>query len=179
MITIRLHGPLRGPVTEPIRVDAKTIVEAVEAIVRQLPHLKPDINFGIKRARVVGHETRESLFKYQEEDLTIDIVPAVLFSGSAGGQIVAGLALITVGILMGGVLWPTIIISMGVSMVMGGIMQLLAPQMKLSKEEEMKSRYLGSPPNTVGIGTRIPVLYGTDLIQGHIISSDVDAKKVA
>lgn len=177
MITVRLHGPLRGPITEPICIAASTVAEAIEAVSRQLPHLAPTA-LGPKRARVVGFDTPDSLYKHQTEDLTIDVVPAVFFSGSAEAQIIVGTLLVVTAAFMGGVFWPAIIGSMGVSLMMGGIMQLIAPQAKLSNDEENRSRYLGSPPNTVGIGTRIPILYGEDLVQGHIISSDIDAAEV-
>lgn len=178
MITIKLHGPLRSAHNGPITVYAETVFQALEFVSKQLPGLRPDPLLGPKRARVVGYPTADDLNRPVSGDLTIDVVPAVHFSGSSLNQIIVGTLLIVTAALMVGVFWPAIIASAGASLVIGGVMQMLAPQQKLSAQEEDRSRYLGSPPNTVGIGTRIPILYGEDLIQGHIFSSDVDAAEV-
>lgn len=179
MITLRFHGPLKSACPEPIKVMANTVAEAIEAVSRQLPGLKPDIHGGRKAAMVVGHDTVEDLYRPVEGNKTIDLVPGIFYSGGPRTQIIIGALLIVTAVMMGGVFWPAIIASMGASLMIGGIMQLLAPQQKLSGEAEEKSRYLGTPPNTVGIGTRIPILLGKDLCQGHLLSSDIDAAEVA
>lgn len=179
MITVQLHGPFRAFHPDPITLAVDTAMEAIEAISRQIEGLKPDPVSGMKRVRVVGFDTDEDFNRPLSDGEVLNLIPAVFLSGGPKTQIIIGTLLIVAGLFMGGVMWPSIIISMGLSMVIGGVMQLLAPQQKLSSEVEEKSKYLGSPPNTVGIGTRIPLLLGEDLVQGHILSSDIDAAETA
>lgn len=65
----------------------------------------------------------------------------------------------------------------GAMMVLGGIVQMLTPVPETDSTEG--SLYLGAGVNTVRIGTRIPILYGTRKIGGHYLSFDVDAKDIA
>jgi hypothetical protein len=62
-------------------------------------------------------------------------------------------------------------------MVLGGIVQMLTPVPETDSTEG--SMYLGAGVNTVRIGTRIPILYGTRKVGGHYLSFDVDAKDIA
>lgn len=179
MITVRLHGPFKDFHEGPIQVSAGNALEAIRAVTSQIPGFKPDARLGMKQVQVAGLETMEQYLEPLESGSTIDLIPNLFLSGGPRTQIIVGTVLIVTALLMGGVFWPAIIGSMGASLVLGGVMQLIAPQQKLSANEEERSRYLGSPPNTVAIGTPIPILLGEDLVQGHILSSDVDAAEVA
>ena len=61
-------------------------------------------------------------------------------------------------------------------MIVGGLIQLLTPVPEIDTGEDGDgSKFLGSTKNTVKIGTRIPVLYGTRKWGGHYLSFDIDA----
>lgn len=178
MISVKLHGPLAKGYPDAIFINTNSPADAIDAVSRQVSSLKPTAA-GYKTIQVVGYDTVESLNTPVTEPTTLNVMPAISLSSGSTTRIIIGVVLVTVAVFMGGVFWPAIIGSAGMSLIMGGVMELLAPQQKLSKEEEAMSKYLGSPPNTVGIGTRIPILYGKDLVQGHILSSDIDAAEVA
>lgn len=179
MITIHLHGPFRAFHDGPIRLQAETAKEAIEALTAQVKGFRPGVD-GMKRLRLVGFDTVESLLMPLKPGQEIHVVPPIFFNEKDGSitQIIVGTVLIVAGTAMGGVFWPTLLISMGASMVIGGVMNLLVPVPKPSKEDEERTRYLGAPPNTVGISVRIPIGYGEDLVQGHILSSDIDAAEI-
>lgn len=179
MITVHLHGPFREFHSGPISIDASTAFEAMEAVTRQLKGFRPDSN-GMKQLRVVGYDTLESLHAPVVADQELHVIPCMWFSqkDSRIVQIIVGATLIVIGSLMGGIFWPTLLISMGASMVIGGLMALFVPVPKQTAQDEEKSKYLGAPPNTVGTNVRIPLGYGMDLHQGHFISSDTDAAEI-
>lgn len=172
-----LHGRLKEFCPNPIVVDSETVAEAIEIATNQIP----EMNRGPRtRVKVAGVETQEDLFRTDLDE--VHIVPAM--SGAKEGgvlQIVIGATLIVAGVFMGGSTWPAAFIMTGTSMVIGGAMQLLmpTPQADLAEGDPEASKYLGSPKNTVKIGTRIPLLFGTDQAYGHFLSFDIDAKDVA
>lgn len=176
---VHLHGAYAGFHPGPVEIVADTVWEAVEAVTHQLRGFRPDAISGRKRLQVVGYPTIESLKKRDEVE-DIHVFPALSF-GKNGGviQTIIGVALIVVGIALGGVFWPTIFISMGMSMVIGGVMQVLSPQPTLngnSNDAEVKSKYLGAIANTVKIGTTIALPYGRGRVGGQILSLQIDAK---
>lgn len=172
--TIHLHGPYRAYHTGPVEVQAKTPAEALELATIQIAGFKPDLN-GPKRVRVAGYRTIEALHTPANQDTDLHVMPAITFAeDKSWTQIVVGAVLIVVGAYTEN----PYLISMGLSLVVGGVMNLLVPVPKLSKEEEERSKYLGSPPNTIGLGTRVPFGYGLDLVQGHILSSNISAAEI-
>jgi predicted phage tail protein len=160
-------------------VQAETVAEAIEALSRQLPGLQPDPETGPRVLRVVGCETEADLYKPLGDQTEIFLCPPVALGKDNGfTQVIVGLTLIAVAVAMGGTFWPRIIATIGATLLAGGVSAMLAPQPALrGNEEEERSRYLGAPQNTVGPNIRIPILYGKDLVQGHYLSFDVDAKE--
>jgi predicted phage tail protein len=176
-LKIHLHGYLAEFHSGPIEVMADTVAEAIESITRQLPGFKPNAIHGRHRIAVVDHDTPEAIYGTPKSD-EIHIVPQFA-GGKKNGllQILIGVALVAASFIPGlNATLASIMMSMGASMALGGIAQLLAPQP--NSEDEKKSRYLGAPRNTVAIGTRIPILYGEYRVYGHYLSFDIDAKEI-
>jgi predicted phage tail protein len=186
MRRVHFHGYLKALCPDVIEVFASSVAEAVEGVTSQLPALAPTPLLGRHRVQVVGCETVEDL---KTSDMTeIHIVPQ--FSGGKKGgftQIIIGAALIALAftpigaaVLFGAKL-ATVMFFAGASLVLGGVMQLLAPAPKRDQAvgDPEASKYLGTPGNTVTSGTRIPVLYGRDKVYGHILSFNINAKDVA
>lgn len=70
----------------------------------------------------------------------------------------------------------TALTSLGISMLLGGVVQMLTPQPKYnigaSSSTDNKPNYaFGAPVNTVAMGYPVPVLYGEREIGGAIISA--------
>jgi len=70
----------------------------------------------------------------------------------------------------------TALTSIGISMLLGGVVQMLTPQPKFnigaSSSTDNKPNYaFGAPVNTVAMGYPVPVLYGQREIGGAIISA--------
>lgn len=182
LVDVVLHGSLRKFHEGPIRVSAETAKEAIEAVTNQLPGFRPDPINGRKRITVVDHDTLDKLVAPLKTNV-LHIFPQ-FNGGKQGGflQILIGAALIGLAFVTGGTslaLGPltfnigNTLFGIGAMMVLGGIMQFLAPTPKTDKEN--KSRYLGSPKNTTAIGTRIPIIYGEDRVGGQYLSFDISA----
>lgn len=180
MIEVILHGRFAKYHEGPIKVEGENAFQIVEALSRQIVGFQPHPITGKARVKVVGYETEESLYVDLAPDTVLHITPQLNGgkSGNAFLQIVAGIALIGVSFIPGiGALAASIAMKVGTMLVLGGLSQLLAPAPENDKDEQVKSRYLGAPGNTVQIGTRIPILYGEDRVYGHFLSFDINSQQ--
>ncbi|KQS84243.1 hypothetical protein ASG58_20965 [Rhizobium sp. Leaf383] len=178
MVKVYLHGYLSAFHDGPITMAGETAAEVIEAVTRQLPGFQPDPIRGRHRIKVAGFDTEESLHTdLGPENTEIHLVPQ-MSGGKNGGflQILLGVALIGVGLLLGGAtLFGSMLIKVGALALLGGLTALLAPKPEADKSQQQTSAYLGTPKNTVKIGTRIPVLYGEHMIYPHFLSFDINA----
>lgn len=173
MTTIILHGYLKELHPHKIEVEANSAAEAL-SFLSLLPNFAP----GGKRhsVKVQGFESSDALYDLRKVD-ELHVHP---YFGGAGGkpgvaQIIIGALIIAATMVFGPVMGLTQgqLYLTGGMMILGGVLQLLAPQPKLTDSE--KSRYLNSGKNTVAIGTRIPMIYGRAKAYGHYISFDIDS----
>lgn len=181
MKRIILHGHLKKLYDKPIEVEASSVAEALRFL-EQIPELKP-VDGQPWPVTVRGVDTQGQLFAASDVE-EIHVYPR---TGGAGGkqgimQIIIGITLIALAIINPAFL-ATLQITQGMlylsgaMMILGGIIQMLMPVPETDSTES--SLYLGASVNTVKIGTRIPILYGTRKIGGHYLSFDVDAKDIA
>jgi len=73
---------------------------------------------------------------------------------------------------------PGSLIGIGLSMTIGGVVQMLTPQPRFnvgaSSDADNKANYaFGTPVNTVAMGYPVPLLYGEREIGGAIISAGI------
>ncbi|MEN3754360.1 hypothetical protein ABC733_22175 [Mangrovibacter sp. SLW1] len=72
----------------------------------------------------------------------------------------------------------TVLTGIGMSMMLGGVVQLLSPQASYgvgaSSSTDNKPNYaFGSPVNTVAMGYPVPLLYGEREVGGAIVSAGI------
>ena len=136
------------------------------------------------------------------------IITPVLVGEAGAGKVLAGIGLIalaifnpfgaaaigTFGLTTAPILVNTAVATIGATLVLGGVTQMLSPQPDIgvggvSTRSDLQATgpesvnrgangqqsyaYLGAQ-NTVGVGATIPVAYGKVLIGSHVISADVD-----
>lgn len=177
---IHLHGALKEIHPEPIEVDTATVAEAIELITRQLPGFAPNALDGRKEIQVAGFNTHESLFA-PTEVTDLHFFPPLVF-GKNGGLLktIIGFALVVVSFFIPpaaailSMLIAPVIFSIGVSLVIGGLAQLLSPQPHDTLEN--RSKYLANNQNTVRIGTPVGILYGKRRVAGQILSLNVQSQ---
>ena len=116
------------------------------------------------------------------------IIPVIRGSKRAGiFQAVLGVALIAGGIALGpagaGLIGKGVALNValvGASMALGGVVQLLSPQvagMRMRQDPDNKPSYaFGGPVNTTASGNPVSLLYGQREIGGAIISAGIYAE---
>lgn len=182
---IILHGYLRDLYDQEIEVEAETIAEAMRSL-QHIPELAPKNGLPYP-VTIKGVESEIQLFA--QSDMTeVHVFPQTTGAGGKNGaltRIIIGITLIAVAIFAPTMIAPLaeigitkgMIIMTGLSLTVGGLIQMLMPQPEEDKTQS--SKYLGGNTNSVAIGTRIPLVYGARKIPGHFLSFDVDAKDIA
>ncbi|VDA79372.1 hypothetical protein BANRA_00008 [Escherichia coli] len=125
-----------------------TAAEAIRALSMQMPGFRRQMNEGWYQIRIAGDDTApEAVYARLHEQLgegtVIHIVPRLAGAGKGGLQIVLGAAAIVGSFFTAGAsmaLWGTALsaggflppqcFSLGASMILGGVAQMLAPKAK-------------------------------------------------
>lgn len=182
---IKLSGSLgRKFGREHKRVIFKT-QDAINALSKTIPgfqqHMaeshKRGITYAIFRG---GKNISQTELSFPNNNEPIHIVPVVIGSKRQGLlQTIFGLILVVVGVVLS--IWGygagSPLMSMGASMMAGGITQMLSPQPKgltdTSDPDNKPSYAFGSPKITTAQGYPVPVYYGRRLVGGAAISAAI------
>lgn len=193
-VKLVLHGALKKLIPEEIYMTGNNVAEIVNGFFRQRPELRPHLGQPRWAVQVMGFESKESILNPLMPDVKELHICPVMAGGKGGffGVVLGGVLIaasfwnpvIAVGALWsGGATLSAIMFNIGLSLALGGLLQMLSPAPKLSNgdnaQDPAASQYLGASQNTTKIGTRIPLLYGKFKCYGHYLSFNVDAKDVA
>jgi hypothetical protein len=183
------HGSLCDTWPSEFECEARTPFEAFNALDRQFNTRRPgELNSLVE---IVGISSPLAL----HSPCSMPELHVVPHFGGAGGwvKIVIGVIIIVASILTlqpGGVAvggaWLAgstvafaVGLSIGISLALGGLLELISPAPKLNNPKQTDaSLYLGVPQNTTQIGTPIPVGYGTFAVYGQFLSYNVQAAQV-
>lgn len=190
--TIRLYGKLGAKFGREFKMAVTSPAEAVQALCSQLPgfetHLTESKDNGVGYAVFNGKHNLsvEQLSNLTAVDEEIRIAPIILGSKSGGVfQIIFGAVLVVVGALVLyffgwtgiGAIIGKALITMGISMIIGGIVQLLMPAPKgnsaKDKADDLASYAFNGPVNTQAQGNPVPVLYGRLKVGSAVISAGI------
>lgn len=187
---VRLYGHLGERYGRVHRFAVRSVGEAVRALMANFPTFEADL---------IGSDPRETRYRVWfgarrlgREDLqlggsgVIRIAPALSGAKSRGTfQIVLGIVLIAAGVLINystygaGSPLGNALISAGVALVLGGVIQLLMPLPKADKpRDDPASSYFDGPVQTGSQGSAVPVLYGELYIGSVVISAGIDVEQV-
>ena len=177
------------------RLDVKTPAEAVRALCSQLKgfrgYLHNHANDAFK-VFVGGRNAHDALAAPCSDAEIIRIAPVVGGAGAAA-RIVLGTAMIALAIWnpMGwialgaqGAVGTTAMFSMGMSMALGGVVQLLSPTPTIDsgsgeKVENKPSYYFNGPLNTTAQGHPVPLCYGRVIVGSAVISAGIETRQQA
>jgi len=177
-VKVHLHGRF-DVVGEPLVVSANTAREAATAVIGHLRRVHPELFKERMFFEILDFDSVASL----DEELEVDelhFLPAFV-AGKKGGifQIIIGAVLITASFIPG----LQFLAPVGISMVLGGTLQLLTPVPVIDTAPEVTnpeaSKYLSGTGNTTKIGTRIPLAYGTFPVYGQFLSINVQSKDIS
>jgi len=189
--TIRLYGALgsRFGRVHRFALDSNTPAEAVRALCSQLRGFEAFLMQA--KDRGLGFSVFAGKRNLREEELThpagdedIRIAPMILGSKNGGiFSIILGAVLIVAGAVLtaygqGWIGGP--LINAGIAMVVGGVVQLLAPHPKGSASKDSAantpSYAFNGPVNTEAQGHPVPLLYGRLKVGSAVISAGIDVK---
>ena len=103
----------------------------------------------------------------------------------AVGRIIAGIALVAVGLFVPGIgaLGVQLLVGVGASLVLGGVAQLLTPTPKIptgpdTQNDPRKSYSFSGIQNTSRQGVPVPIVYGETIVGSVVISAGIDTVQV-
>lgn len=206
MITVMLYGFLGKQFGKVHRYHVKSVAEAVRALSATLPGFrKALIDGGAYRVLRAGKTevTLDNLSDPHSQYESIRIVPVVSGAGKGLGSLIIGAALIATGMGMtqglsmlgaltaeGGVVWGSVVgnamVSVGTSLVMGGVSELLFSAEPTSNTgstdnptvENQPSYGFSGTTNTVSQGNPVPVCYGRMIVGSQVISAGLRATSI-
>ena len=192
---IKLYGKLAKFVGHPIlEADVATAAEAVRFLVANWPELERHMADQHYRVSVGTYDLDLEELHDPAGQQEIKIVPVMAGAG-ATWRIIAGVALIAFALLFapgaalaGGLLTlgsqaVPIIIGVGVSLVLGGVAQLLTPTPRIptgpdTQNDPRKSYSFSGIQNTSRQGVPVPIVYGETIVGSVVISAGIDTVQV-
>jgi predicted phage tail protein len=190
MTTIKLYGQLRQ-FGRSFRLSVRSPAEAIKALCVQIPGFEQFLSNAKSRGMEFAVFRGKTNIGEQElsfsGDGEIRIAPIITGSKKAGGlQTIIGAVLIVVGLVItggtfgAGAPFGSALITMGASMAIGGVIQMLSPAakgLKTSAAPENTPGYaFGSAKNTTASGNPVPLCVGKRRWGGAIISAAIYAE---
>jgi len=195
MATIILLGELGRQFGRRHKMVVSSAAEAVRALSANFPTFERELvssgERGVGYKVLVGRDEL-NLERLHEPSGQQRITIAPVISGAGGnglGQIILGAALIAVAwwnpmgwAAAGSFLSQATLYSVGTSMILGGVAQLIAPTPKStdpSERPENKPSYaFNGAVNTTAQGQPVPVGYGRLIVGSAVISAGIDVDEV-
>ena len=186
-ITIKLYGELAKRFGKEHKLAVKTPAEAVRALCanfkdfRSFVSSSEDRNTGyevvVDSTNICSEDDEEfktSMHSTMQKE--IKIIPHII-GGAAAVRIVVGVVLIVVGIIYE----QPWMVSMGMSLVMGGVAELLSPVNKTtSPTSAVDEGYaFSSAINNVGQGNPVAIGYGEMIVGSQLISAGIKTVDIA
>lgn len=194
--TMRLKGLMAKKFGRVHRFHVADLRELIRAMCSQVPGFKKYVsNAHLNGVRFAFFSGKENI-SLQEFDMcsaSAEFEMEPIIEGSKRGgtlQIIIGAVAIVAAFFTAGASFAafagisaaaaaattTALTGLGISMLLGGVVQMLTPQPKFnagaSSSTDNKPNYaFGAPVNTVAMGYPVPVLYGEREIGGAIISA--------
>ncbi|EGT0675236.1 tail assembly protein [Citrobacter braakii] len=191
MARLCLHGDLQR-FGRRFSFSIKTGAEAIYALAIQVPGFRQKMNDGWYQIRIAGQDVDETsvsarLHEPLPDGAIIHIVPRMAGAKSGGlFQVVLGAVAIGAAFFTGGAslaawgAFSTGLFTAGVSMMLGGVAQMLAPRAKVPSSRQTnngkQNTYFSSLDNMLAQGNTLPVLYGEMLVGSRTISQEISTR---
>lgn len=192
MREVRLYGHLGRRFGRVHHYDVRTPAEAVRALCATLDGFREYLlRHSTPGYRVISGQARTLETLTHPADGAIRIVPVMAGAGRGIGTVLLGAALIGFGVITGGAgltlgaAWSAggmtfagyLATNIGVSLVLGGVSQMLAPQPKArdtpDRPENKPSYVFDGPVNTIVQGNPVSICYGRLIVGSQVISAGI------
>ncbi len=191
MKTIRLYGELGKRFGREFKLDVQSPAEAVRALRVIVPGFQAYLVEHAKSAFkvFVGGSNRSDEVGAPCSDMEVIRIAPTVQGASAVGRIILGVALLAfawwnpLGWTAGSAML-TGVTGMGMSMVLGGVVQLLSPQQTYDsaaseRPENRPSYNFNGPINTTAQGHPVPLCYGRMIVGSAVISAGLETRQQA
>jgi predicted phage tail protein len=193
---IKLYGKLAKFIGHRVlEADVATAAEAVRFLLANWPELEAHMSDQHYRVSVGTYDIDLEELHHPAGAAPISFVPVVTGAGAVG-RILAGIAIIAFAIVTAGAgliaglglgFGASTAISIGLvglSLVVGGVAQLLTPTPKATQgadgqDDPRKSYSFSGIQNTSRQGVPVPIVYGETLVGSVVISAGIDTVQVA
>jgi len=198
---IKLYGRLAKFVGQRVfEADVASAAEAVRFLLVNFPQLEKHMADQHYRVSVGKYALTAEELQDPAGQQEIKIVPVLAGAGGRTAAIIAGVALIALsfgigaiasaGVTLGGLAGigtvGTIGVSIGVSLVLGGVAQLLTPTPKINipgtqqdNNDPRKSYSFSGIQQTSRQGVPVPIVYGETIVGSVVVSAGIDTVQVA
>lgn len=194
MATVKLYGNLKR-FGSTFDLDVIDTAEAIRALCCQLVGFRQALQQGWYKVRIGKHtfsaDTLEKDIVYKVKPTSIIHITPIIKGAKSGGLFgaILGVALIGTAFLLGPVGFALVssqsawmIGGMGVSMLLGGISQMLTkmPSMdaRFNEQEKKQSTSFSNLSNLIAQGRPVPLAYGEIMTGSLIISQGVETYNV-
>jgi predicted phage tail protein len=190
---IRVYGKLAKFLKQRVfEADVASAAEAVRFLVANFPQLRPHMAEQYYKISAGTYALTADELHDPAGQQEIKIVPVLAGAGGATGRILAGVALIGLSFISFGAgtafagafakgAWAsTALFSVGATLALGGVAQLLTPVPVIptigpdTQQDPRKSYSFSGIQQTSRQGVPVPVVYGETLVGSVVISSGVD-----
>ncbi|MDE1492814.1 tail assembly protein [Xenorhabdus bovienii] len=183
--TIRLSGVLIPQFGREYKLAVSSPIEAIRALSVMIDGFEKFLltakERGLTFAVFIGKRniSRDELELSGEGD--IRIVPVIIGSKKAGiFQTILGAVMVVAGVFAWATPYGVPLVMSGVSMMLGGVVQMLSPMpggLARREDPDNKPSYaFGGPVNSIAQGNPVPIGYGKRRIGGAIISAGIYAE---
>jgi predicted phage tail protein len=183
MKTIKVYGQLAKEVGQRVfRAEVESVAEAVRFLIANFPHLEHLMADQYYRVSTGKHILSEHDLHNPVSDTEVISITPVIAGAGAVGRIIVGVLLIAAsffipGVALFGVALAPIVLGIGVSLVLGGVAQLLSPvpstQIGEKDPKAVDSYSFSGIQNTSRSGLPIPIIYGQVVVGSITISAGV------
>lgn len=209
MKVVKVYGELKKRLGQgTFELNVKTPAQAIKALCANFKGLEKwfidnDQNGVAYKVLVgqsrIGQDNIEELTHPWSEKEVFSITPVLSGAGRGFGRFLLGAALITVGVMSGGVgfglgpaglaggfatsagtfSWAALAGNIGVALAIGGISQMMSPQPTRPKEANKNESFgFGGVINTINQGVPVPICYGRLYVGSAVISVGLDTDQV-
>lgn len=183
MKTIILLGELGRRYGRKHTLDVKSPAEAVRALCANFKDFAAFVSSSAERNvgyRVLSMRDDVSLDElHNPAGKRITIAPVVAGAGGVA-KIILGAILITASLLLPPGIWTQPLMAAGISLVIGGVSQLLSPLPQIPKEEKNNPSYVfNGAINTTAQGQTVPVGYGRMIVGSAVISAGISIEDIS
>jgi predicted phage tail protein len=205
MKVVKVYGALRKRLGQcRFEFEVDTPAQAIKALCVNFPGLdkwlidseQTGMGFRVTvgKERITQEDASVAVLPWSERDV-FSIAPVLAGAGNGVGRILAGVGLVALAFVTGGatigllglaapVAVSSVLGSLGASLILGGIAQMLSPQPDISalqrgkEAARLESFSFSGIVNTSKQGMPVPIVYGRAFVGSAVLSSGLDVAQL-